>query len=194
MGVISAGVSSMSSSTKLAHYTSFLPESHRPVISCLDYCHLESNMADATISTADLVIHRGGCHCKAVQFEVQATKDLTVWDCNCSICSMKRNTHFVVPESRFRLVKGADMLTTYTFNTGVARHQFCKICGVQAFYKPRSNPDGVAVTIHCVDPASLGKVVVKAFDGVDWEAHIGKSGIKSESVIESTSAGSAAAE
>ena len=36
------------------------------------------------------------------------------------------------------------MQTEYRFGTNTARHRFCATCGVQAFYIPRSNPDGVA--------------------------------------------------
>ena len=57
---------------------------------------------------------------------------------------MKRNTHVFVPEARFRLVAGHDRLSCYTFNTHTARHLFCRRCGVCAFYRPRSNPDGYA--------------------------------------------------
>jgi hypothetical protein len=45
---------------------------------------------------------------------------------------------------------GGEYLTEYTFNTKVAKHMFCKKCGVQAFYTPRSNPDGIAITLACV--------------------------------------------
>lgn len=62
--------------------------------------------------------------------------------CSCSICLVKHNLHFVVPEEHFKLISGSKSLTTYTFNTHVAKHMFCKVCGVQSFYKPRSNPDG----------------------------------------------------
>ena len=55
---------------------------------------------------------------------------------------MKQNHHFIVPKSRFTLLKGADKITTYTFNTHIAKHTFCSLCGVQSFYSPRSNPDG----------------------------------------------------
>jgi hypothetical protein len=54
----------------------------------------------------------------------------------------KQNKHFIVPHSRFNLMQGSEALTTYTFNTHQAKHVFCKICGVQSFYQPRSNPDG----------------------------------------------------
>lgn len=48
------------------------------------------------------------------------------------------------------MFSGSDALTEYRFNTKVAKHMFCKHCGVQAYYVPRSNPDGVAVTLACI--------------------------------------------
>ena len=93
------------------------------------------------------VMYTGNCHCKSIQFTVKAPKHLVVWDCNCSVCYMKNNWHFIVPERCFTLTSGADNLTEYTFNTRTAKHMFCKHCGVQAFYRPRSNPDGSVVFI-----------------------------------------------
>ncbi|XP_074176341.1 centromere protein V isoform X2 [Rhinolophus sinicus] len=95
-----------------------------------------------TFEYQGLVKHTGGCHCGAVRFEVWASADLHIFDCNCSICKKKQNRHFIVPASRFKLLKGAESITTYTFNTHKAQHTFCKRCGVQSFYTPRSNPGG----------------------------------------------------
>jgi len=106
----------------------------------------------------------------AVRFHVQAPRRLRVVVCNCSICAMKRNDHFIVPAARFELLAGADALTTYTFNTGRARHTFCKVCGVQAFYTPRSNPDGVAVTAACITSDTVEGIDLEHFDGRNWEA------------------------
>lgn len=61
-----------------------------------------------------------------------------------SICALKRNVHCIVPEKDFELLEGRDNLSTYTFNTNVAKHTFCKTCGVVPFYRPRSNPEGYA--------------------------------------------------
>ena len=63
------------------------------------------------------------------------------------MCIMKKNVHTIIPARRFHLLKGADNLTVYQFGTMTAVHKFCRICGVQSFYHPRSNPDGIAVTI-----------------------------------------------
>ena len=109
----------------------------------------------------------GGCHCGAVRFEADLPDAFEIEDCNCSICTMSGNTHVIVPASRFRLLKGADSMTEYTFNTGAARHLFCKTCGIKSFYVPRS------VTWRCLDDWQSLDVTINAFDGQDWEANAG---------------------
>jgi hypothetical protein len=118
-----------------------------------------------------MVVHTGGCHCGAVRFEVEAPARLKAELCNCSICSMTSFLHLIVPKSRFRLLRGDNVLTTYTFNTGVARHLFCRICGIKSFYVPRSNPDGISVNVRCLDPETIESVTVRSFDGQNWELH-----------------------
>jgi hypothetical protein len=116
-----------------------------------------------------LLSHKGGCHCGAVAFEVDAPDHVTVQDCSCSICSMTGYLHLIVPASRFRLLRGEDMLETYSFNTGTARHLFCRRCGIKSFYVPRSNPDGFSVNLRCLDLSSFRQVDVEPFDGRNWE-------------------------
>ena len=125
------------------------------------------------MSAPSLVTHRGGCHCGAVAFEVDAPARLVVQDCNCSICAMTGFRHLIVPAGRFRLLRGADALTEYKFNTGTARHLFCRHCGIKSFYVPRSNPDGFSVNARCLDPATIEHVAVEAFDGQHWERSAG---------------------
>jgi len=112
--------------------------------------------------------HTGSCHCGAVAFEVDAPGPLVVQQCNCSICTKAGFLHLIVPRSRFRLLRGEEDLTTYTFNTGVAKHTFCRSCGMKPFYIPRSNPDGIDVNVNCLDPLP-SDFVVEPFDGRNWE-------------------------
>lgn len=118
-----------------------------------------------------MTTHTGSCHCGRVRFEVDAPARLEAQLCNCSICSMTAYLHLIVPKSRFRLLRGEDVLTTYTFNTGVAQHRFCSVCGIKSFYVPRSNPDGISVNVHCLDPSTIEETSISDFDGRDWEAH-----------------------
>jgi hypothetical protein len=113
----------------------------------------------------------GGCHCKAVRFEALLPKTVEAQTCNCSMCEKLGFVHVIVPESRFRLTSGADKITTYSFNTGVAQHTFCSVCGVKSFYRPRSNPDGWSVNARCLDNADGLDIRIEAFDGRNWEAN-----------------------
>jgi hypothetical protein len=114
--------------------------------------------------------YQGGCHCGAVRFEVEAPEQFQATECNCSICRKSGYLHLIVPRSKFKLLQGQEHITTYTFNTGVAQHTFCKTCGIKSFYVPRSNPDGYSVNVHCLDNSPAG-ITVKQFDGVHWEQH-----------------------
>ena len=116
-----------------------------------------------------MATHLGGCHCGRVRFEVIAPAKIEVGDCNCSICSMYGYLHLIVPADRFKLISGRDSLTTYTFNTGVAKHYFCSVCGVKSFYIPRSHPDGVSVNVRCIDSGTIESMSVQPFNGREWE-------------------------
>ena len=81
--------------------------------------------------------------------------------------------HLIVPASRFRLLSGEADLVDYRFNTGVARHRFCRVCGIKSFYIPRSNPDGIDVNARCLDEGSIAALVIEPFDGSNWEYNAG---------------------
>lgn len=119
-----------------------------------------------------MTVHTGGCHCGRVRFEVEAPADIDATVCNCSICHMSGYVHLIVSAADFRMLRGEDALTTYTFNTGTARHLFCSHCGVKSFYVPRSHPDGYSVNVNCLDPGTIRSVRQTSFDGRNWEQNI----------------------
>ncbi|WP_461516809.1 GFA family protein [Porticoccus sp.] len=114
--------------------------------------------------------YSGSCHCGAVTFEAEAPEQVEVEDCNCSICAKSGYLHLIVPKKNFRLLSGEEQLQTYTFNSGVAKHTFCRICGIKPFYIPRSNPDGVDVNLRCLNEQPKSITIVH-FDGQNWEQH-----------------------
>lgn len=118
-------------------------------------------------------LYEGGCHCGAVRFRV-VVEQHKVTDCNCSICSKKGFLHLIVSSEKFTLLKGAEALTTYTFNTRTAKHTFCRICGIHPFYNPRSHPDSIDVNIRCLDGNVLSQFEIESFDGVNWEENVHK--------------------
>jgi hypothetical protein len=116
------------------------------------------------------VVHRGGCHCGAVKFEVTAPAVIEALECNCSICAMSGFLHLIVARQRFTLLQGEDSLAEYRFNTGTARHLFCRNCGVKSFYVPRSHPEGYSVNVRCLEPGTIERVDIELFDDGDRES------------------------
>ena len=119
------------------------------------------------------MIYSGGCHCGVVRFEVEADDNVTCQECNCSICSKSGFLHLIVPNSKFKLLQGSENLSTYTFDTGEAKHLFCKTCGIKSFYIPRSNPNGISVNLRCLDNQPK-EVNIELFDGQNWEENVHK--------------------
>lgn len=121
-----------------------------------------------------MTTHKGGCHCGCVRFEVDAPARIETTRCNCSICRKSGYLHLFVSRDAFRLLQGEEAIHTYTFNTGAAKHYFCKYCGVKSFYVPRSHPDGVSVNVNCLDDRTIESVTEAPFDGRNWEQNIAK--------------------
>jgi hypothetical protein len=101
---------------------------------------------------------KGACHCGAVKFEVR-TALTPAARCNCSLC--RRKGALMTPAfaaAELKIVQGEDALTLYQFNTRVAKHYFCKHCGIYPFHQTRKDPLLWRVNIGClegVDPYSL---------------------------------------
>ena len=126
------------------------------------------------------MIATGGCHCGAVRFQVEAELPRELERCNCSVCSKSGYLHLIVPNQQFTLFQGEENLTTYTFNSRVAKHYFCKTCGIKPFYIPRSNPDGMDVNVNCLDEVPT-QVELVEFDGGNWEENAHKLAHKTQS-------------
>jgi hypothetical protein len=112
----------------------------------------------------------GGCHCGAVRFQVEIPSAVRISECNCSICAMSGFMHLIVSADAFHLERGADQLSEYRFNTGTARHLFCRTCGVKSFYVPRSHPDGYSVNWRAIDDTAGVTATIEPYDGANWEA------------------------
>lgn len=96
-------------------------------------------------------LYRGACHCGAVQFEVRSVLTPAA-RCNCSLCRRKGALMSpLFPAAGLTILKGEDALTLYQFNTRVARHYFCKHCGIYPFHQTRKDPLMWRVNIGCLD-------------------------------------------
>ncbi|MEO5370606.1 MAG: GFA family protein [Magnetococcus sp. DMHC-1] len=121
-------------------------------------------------------IHSGSCHCGKVRFEVAGDMH-QVRRCNCSICTKKGVLHWRVSAEQFTLLSGNDALTLYQSGTRIAKHFFCRYCGIHPFSHPRSAPDMYSINVHCLDDVDLERPAWKEehFDGKNWEEAFKKS-------------------
>jgi hypothetical protein len=92
-----------------------------------------------------------------------------VVDCNCSICTKKGFLHLIVEPSQFRLLTPTTELSLYQFNTNMAKHYFCSVCGIHSYYIPRSHPDKIDVNVRCLEGVALQDLNVQQFNGREWE-------------------------
>ena len=108
------------------------------------------------------MIKKGKCHCGAVSFEVELEDGLgEMRRCNCSLCSRKGAIMAFVSVDRLKVVEGADMLTLYQWNTKIAKHYFCKVCGIYTYHQRRINPSQCGFNVACledVDPFALTNI------------------------------------
>ncbi|MXO64911.1 GFA family protein [Altericroceibacterium endophyticum] len=94
------------------------------------------------------------CHCGTVQFSVEMPENRHVRRCNCSICAAKGYVALYVPLAALTVTDGEEELATYSFNTGAAKHRFCRNCGIHCFHQARSDPGIYGVNVACIEGMS----------------------------------------
>lgn len=116
--------------------------------------------------------HRASCHCGAVELELELPDGIvSPRRCDCSICRRKGAVVASVPLSGLHVVKGADQLRLYQFNTHAAKHYFCGTCGIYTHHQRRSNPGQYGYNVGClerINPFAIADVPVE--DGVNHPA------------------------
>ena len=94
----------------------------------------------------------GSCHCGAVVFEVELEDGLqNLRRCNCSLCRRKGAIMAGIPVEKLKVVAGEDQLSLYQWNKKIARHYFCKHCGIYTHHQRRSNPAEFGFNVACID-------------------------------------------
>ncbi|WP_298261599.1 GFA family protein [uncultured Litoreibacter sp.] len=112
-----------------------------------------------------MLSYAGSCHCGAVTFTV--TGDVTqLTTCNCSLCRKKNALMARVHEDNFTMTADWDTVSLYQWNMKIAKHYFCKTCGIYTFHRKRSEPDHFGVNAQCLDGLDIAAVDVKAMDGI----------------------------
>ena len=121
-------------------------------------------------------LHNAACHCGAVRFRVRLLDEFnTARRCTCSYCRMRGAIAVSAQLGDIAFVQGQDHLTLYQFNTGTAKHYFCKTCGIYTHHQRRSDPQQFGINVAClagVSPFDFAEVAV--IDGVAHKSDTGK--------------------
>ncbi|MEZ9202399.1 GFA family protein [Vibrio splendidus] len=116
--------------------------------------------------------HKATCHCGAVEFELSLPNGIEKpRRCDCSICRRRGAIVGSVALDGIKILKGAEHLKLYQFNTNTAKHYFCSNCGIYTHHQRRSSPNEYGFNIGClegVNPFDIGDVVTN--DGVNHPA------------------------
>ncbi|MGI2260070.1 GFA family protein [Shewanella sp. GXUN23E] len=129
-----------------------------------------------TLTEVDGVIiqprHQASCHCGAVQFELQLPVGLVdVRRCDCSLCRRRGAIVASVPLAAIRILRGADSLRLYQFNTKTAKHYFCGHCGIYTHHQRRSNPQQYGFNVACLEGINPLKISnIPTYNGVEHPA------------------------
>jgi hypothetical protein len=104
------------------------------------------------------------CHCGAVELKIDLPDGLVnLRRCNCSLCRRKGAVMAMAPLAALRVSRGEENLGIYQWNTRVARHFFCKTCGIYTHHQRRSNPEEYGFNVACledVDPFALDEIAL----------------------------------
>jgi hypothetical protein len=110
-------------------------------------------------------VYRGSCHCGAVRFEVE-TEVSPATRCNCSMCRRRGALMSpAFPADALKVVAGQEELSLYQFNSKVARHYFCKHCGIYPFHQTRKDAGLWRVNLGCLDGVDPYSIEASVADG-----------------------------
>lgn len=119
--------------------------------------------------------HKAACHCGAVRFQVRLAGGFnSIRRCSCSYCRMRGAIAVSAQLEDIDFLAGEENLTLYRFNTGTAKHYFCKTCGIYTHHQRRSNPRQFGINVACLEGISpFDFAEVPVLDGVTHPADTG---------------------
>ena len=59
---------------------------------------------------------------------------------------------------RLRITRGEDKLSLYQWNTKIAKHYFCSICGIYTHHQRRSVPTELGFNLACIEGIDMASI------------------------------------
>ena len=114
-----------------------------------------------------MTTYNGSCHCGDIRFSFEHDEITGGLHCNCSICIRKGAlmSDFTIPARDLQIDAKPGALTLYKFGSGVAKHYFCKQCGIYPFNETLRMPGHFRVNLGCIDRVDPFSLESKVFDG-----------------------------
>ena len=112
------------------------------------------------------MIYSGSCHCKSVKFKLETNLE-NVAQCNCSFCKRRAAKVTLEKKDAIQIIEGEEYLSSYQYNTMIAKHFFCKKCGIQVYSNRRFDPNGIGVNLGCIDEIDTFKIEAPVADNIN---------------------------
>lgn len=111
--------------------------------------------------------YSGKCHCGAVRFSYEGEEITEALRCNCSICSRKGAimSPEAIPLDALKVEADADDLGLYQFDSRIAKHYFCRRCGIYTHNEMARKPGYCRVNLGCIKGLDTSDFEVTVFDG-----------------------------
>ena len=109
--------------------------------------------------------YKGSCHCNSVKFDLNSELQNIV-QCNCTFCKRRNAVLTLEVKEALKITKGSEYLTLYQFGTNIAKHHFCKKCGIHVYSNRRFDPNGIGVNLGCIDEINTFELETKLADNI----------------------------
>jgi len=76
-------------------------------------------------------------------------------------------SEFTLSPDKISIVIENDALKTYQFDTKIAKHNFCGVCGIYPFHQTMRVPGEYRVNLSCVDEIDSNNLKIEIFQGKD---------------------------
>lgn len=112
-------------------------------------------------------MHTGSCLCGGITFQIDAEL-APIKACHCEQCRKAQGTPFAtntpVTAEAFRLVSGAELLTSFESSPGKQR-VFCRVCGSPIYSERDSLPKVIRVRVGLIDGPLAIETVAHCYTG-----------------------------
>jgi len=109
----------------------------------------------------------GSCHCGAIKFSFNGEEITNGLRCTCSICTRKGAlmSAEAMPAENLKIEADEKDIGLYQFGNKVAKHYFCKTCGIYTHNETLRLPGHMRVNLDCIEEVDTSKLEILIFDG-----------------------------